>query len=191
MTTRSAVGLSFLSVMMILNLGCNDSSSSAPPPPADPNTNNDNAAITPPPVQAEFVDAKNWDSLNLLANFAKTQIDTAAHFVTTRNACGKDAMGSVTISTWNIIATDVNAAIVLEPLKDENLFCIPFPDSMKMDGTLDVALTGGKKREIYSNRGGQICSTISNPQLSNELLNAINQVVVAADREDCPNGFGH
>jgi len=185
MMNRRRLTLSaILIAMAAFNLSCDSSGNNSAA------AGNGDAA-SPPPQLADFTYAVNWEGVVMQANYAKTKIDTAAHFTTDRNACGKDAYGSLDTTTWNTISKDINAIILTAPLDDKNLFCVPYPDHYKMDGNVSVELGGGKMRDLFSNVGGQICSTIRDPALSNDLLDALNTVVLRADKEDCNRGIGY
>lgn len=133
--------------------------------------------------------ANGWTEIRMIANFADTRLNITGHFNTTRNACGKEEDGALDISVWNTLAADLNTAIGLTPLTDDNEYCVDAPTSKGMDGSVDLILPGGAKRALFDNHGAQICSTISDHHLSDEILAQLNQIVIIADKEACPNGY--
>lgn len=133
--------------------------------------------------------ANGWTEVRMIANFADTRVNITGHFNTTRNACGKEEDGALDISLWNTLATDINAAIALTPLTDDGEYCVDAPTTKGMDGSADLMLPGGVKRALFDNRGAQICSTIPDHHLSDEILAQLNQIVIIADQEACPNGY--
>jgi hypothetical protein len=128
----------------------------------------------------------------MVANQAKTDVDSSAHFDTSRNACGREADGALAAQLWNQLANDVNLILLVPPLPDRTPNCMDIPDGNRMDGTVDV-YNDKVKREVFFYRAGdsQVCSTIQNTQLAMDMLNALTQLVTLADKEDCPNGWGH
>jgi hypothetical protein len=185
---RRLPGLALLIAVAALNLHC-DSSSNTPSP--SQNTNGGSAVI-PPPQLDNFVYAVNWDNVIIDNwNYAKTTVDTAAHFTTDRNACGKDAYGAVDNVTWNTLARDVNSVITTTPLDEKNLFCVPDAYPYRIVGDVTVVdLTNKKTRVLFTFVDSQICSTIRDPGVSNEVLDAINTIVLQADKEDCRRAPG-
>jgi hypothetical protein len=156
-----------------------------------PSINDPDASGTPDAV------AEDWSQLTMLANYAKTTLDTMAHFNTSRNACGKDAYGAIQSSgLWNQLVVSINEAVQSNSRSEES--CSPFNQETDangyykktMDGTVEVKLANGSKRLLFALRGSDICTTIQDPGLSKNLLSALNDLVLIADKEDCPNGWG-
>lgn len=166
----------------------NDLTSQANPPASAPDPD---AAETPDSV------AEGWSQLTMVANYAKTTLDTMAHFNTSRNACGKDAYGAVQSSElWNKMVQNINAAVQSPPRSEA--YCAPANQELDangyykktMDGTVEAKLADGSKRQLFEQRGSDICTTIQDPTLSATLLRNLNELVLLADKEDCPNGWG-
>ena len=181
---------------VILNTGCMAD---------DPSLQNA-AANTPPIPRATptaepdpIIMPEGWTEVTITANSARTRISTGAHFTTTRNACGHEAYGGIEFEEWNKFAKSLNAAVQKESYRNE--YCVALPDPTPegmmppyMDGTVDVKTTEGLTRTIYVLRrdqtGDQICSTIKDAKTSDKMLSAIHKIIAAADKEDCPNGWG-
>ena len=178
----------FFVLLVILGLnspGCSDFSNSfqstddIPPPHRE---------ITLTPVSKNIIYAIGWSDLLINANYAKTTVTVAAHFSTTRNACGKEAYGPIEMDAWNDLATHMNAAIKAGPSRNE--YCVAAPlDGKYMDGTVEVKVNGAT-RTLYEFKDWQICSTIEDHKTSDALLALLNQLIILADKEDCPNGWG-
>jgi hypothetical protein len=137
----------------------------------------------------QVVYAEGWSEALIQANYAKTVIDTTGHFSTTRNACGKDAFGVLSVEDWNLFAKSLNE-ISKEGLSS-NEYCVPAPEDVSrfMDGEVELKLDQGKKT-LYQYKSYEICSNIQNHQVSDQLLQVINKIIAHADQEDCPNGWG-
>ncbi len=182
-----------LLILIFLTLiGCNGGSErtvnpSVPDPVPPHDTGEDNTDLNPTSPQVTY--ASKWTSVTLLANSAKTIIDSLGHFSTNRNACGKDAYGSIALEVWNPLAKNLNLAIEKDP--PYNDYCIPIPETNNkyMDGTVEIKMEQGN-RKLYELRDNQICSTIADPQVSDILFGIINKLIIIADKEDCPNGWG-
>jgi hypothetical protein len=152
--------------------------------------------------------AKGWTQVTINANYAKTLIDNTGHFSTDRNACGEAANGVIDLDQWNTLAGAINGALAALQVpttstapgasshasngssastsSDTPQDCPTQPDGAKMDGTMDVVLDDGTQKSIFENLGpGQVCSSIVDNQLTQNLYNAINLVVVQADQTDC------
>jgi hypothetical protein len=140
------------------------------------------------PTSSNVTYAKDWTDLQIDANFAHTSMDNAGHFTSSRNACGKRADGVISLADWNQIAGALNTAVSKPPLASEQ--CVDITqdfNTFKMDGTAAVTLANGTKRQILEVKGSQ---TIGDPQAATALVTLVNQIVVAADKQDCPNGWG-
>lgn len=140
---------------------------------------------------------EGWTQLIMFANSAKTTIDTMAHFNTNRNACGKDAYGVIRPSDlWNKLIKYTNLAIKNPPRTEE--YCTSTHQELDsngyykkyMDGSVQAVVDGGTKRTLFEQKGSDICTTIDDPLVSNTLFTILNQIVLIADKEDCPNGWG-
>ncbi len=157
-----------------------DSAPQAPPP-----------AAGPPAPTTQLIFADGWTRIELFANYAHTNLDAGAHFDTDRNKCGFDASGALDIKTWNPIATDVNAFLHSTRLSDEK--CRDLPDAQdpnfKFDGTADIILPDGNKIMLFEYRNWAVCSLIQDDALHARLLTAINDLVLAADKEDANCGW--
>ncbi len=153
--------------------------STPPAPPVDELT----------PISPNVVYSTGWGEMTVNANYAKTTITLGAHFATNRNACGKDAYGSIDLELWNALAKNTNLAIQGGTRTEMNCVDPPTETYKFMDGTVEVKLAQGT-RTLYELKNGQICSSIQDKVVSDALLRAINQLIVVADKEDCPNGWG-
>ncbi len=141
--------------------------------------------------------AEGWSQLIMIANYAKTTLDSMAHFNTSRNACGKDAYGAIQSSElWNQMVEYINAAIQAQPRSEA--YCTPNSQELdangyykkSMDGNVEIKLADGSKRQLFETRGSDICTLIQDPALAKGLLSVLNQLVLIADKEDCPHGWG-
>lgn len=156
---------------------------------SDNNNNNGNNDNGLPATSPNVTYATGWSTVTINANYAKTTVNSTAHFSTTRNACGKDAYNVIALDEWNNFSKNVNLAIQQPSLQEE--YCVPAPtDTYKyMDGTTKI-LTDHGERILYEVRDYQICSTIQDHQISDALLSVVNQIILDADKTDCPNGWG-
>lgn len=132
--------------------------------------------------------ADGWTSLQIQANYAKTTVDSFAHWVTNRNACGKDADGALELDLWNRLVTAVNHAVAHPSLAEAR--CQANDAQSKMDGTAEVTLTEGKRILIETRDSSEICTYVNDEAQSKQLIDAINEIVLIADKEDCPFGWG-
>lgn len=154
----------------------------------DPALNDSNQSVDElSPTSAGIVYAEGWDEIQMIANSAKTNVDNNGHFTTSRNACGKESFGALDTENFNKISRNMNLIGKQVLLKTPR--CTPFPEGFKMDGTAEVKMTAGKKL-VFETHGGEICSYASDPKASDELLAGLDAVVKAADKEDCPRGWG-
>lgn len=142
-----------------------------------------------PATSPNVIYATGWSVMIIHANYAKTTIDSGAHLTTDRNACGKDAYAAIALDEWNNFSKNVNLAIQKPPVQDE--YCVSPPtDTYKyMDGSVKITTDHGE-RLLYETVDYQICSTISDHKLSDTLLALINQLILDADKTNCPNGWG-
>ena len=142
------------------------------------------------PTSPNLIYAVGWTDFDMIANFAKTKIDNAGHFTTSRNACGKDAWGAWgdDVKGWNAFVTAANESIKTEPLREDQ--CFAPADNNKMDGNVEIILVTGR-RTVLEARGGQICTNIRDLAVAKAVYAGIDNLVHIADKEDCPNGFGH
>jgi hypothetical protein len=184
----------FLILSLVLTSGCfsddrqQSEAANIPAPPAD-------APSHPDPEPVPIAIAKGWTDVTIIANSAKTRIGTGAHFTTSRNACGHEAYGGIKLEDWNKMTNSLNIAIQKEPLHED--YCVSIPDPTPegrmppyMDGTVDVKTSEGTLRNIFQLKGDQICGNIPDARASDDLLSAVTQIIAAADKEDCPNGWG-
>lgn len=135
----------------------------------------------------DLIFAEGWNEVAITANWAKTRLDHVAHFMTTRNACGRDAGGVITLDPWNRLARGLNAYVKMQPLKEPK--CFPVELRAKMDGTAELITPSGK-RQLIEVKGNEFCSYIPDAQVSREVFEVLDHVVQTADREECPNGWG-
>ncbi|MDR3607428.1 MAG: hypothetical protein P4M08_08610 [Oligoflexia bacterium] len=188
-------GFLTFSLIIVLNLGLNlgltacsggnssvrsGGSATASPPSSNGTTSSAN------------INAKGWSEVIVHANYAKTLLDFTGHFSTDRNACGQDANGAIELANWNAMTDAINQAVTAKqnPSEDQKI-CPTQPDSAKMDGDMEIVLDSGTQMKIFENYGpGQVCSQIADAQLAQRLYDAINQLVVLADKTDCQNGWG-
>ena len=159
--------------------------------PASPPAEEDLPAESP-----NVVYPKDWSQVIINANFAKTIVTTVAHFSTDRNACGKEAYGPIDLEAWNGFTKNLNEAIPqLATQSSASPYCVPAPsDDLKfMNDKVQIKLER-KSITLYEyiidENGEQICSKLKDHELSNRLLTYVNKIIVAADKEDCPNGWG-
>lgn len=154
----------------------------------DPSPYRNSAQEAAPPAPDPTISyAEGWNSLLITANFAKTSADTAGHYSTSRNACGKDADGAMDIAAWNRFAKAMNAALAARALTEPR--CSALQAVSKFDGTAEAQLPNGK-RLLLEVRGMDLCSTVDDAELTRELFEAVSSVVDLADKEECPNGWG-
>lgn len=141
---------------------------------------------TPTPFPTSSL-AEGWKTLTVQAWSAKTILDAFAHFSTTRNACGRDADGVLSLEDWNSISVHLNQAVQKE-LTQEASYCVPTPEAYPyMDDRVEVEIdlpTFRGKKPLYEVKEGQICSTISDHTVSDALLNDINKFIKTADKQD-------
>jgi len=197
MMTRSICYLAtFLVIVSASISGCAAPEEVAPEPQQTP-SGSENLPPTDElnPRSAQVVYPSGWGEIVINANYAKTTVTVGAHFATTRNACGRDAYGGIDLATWNALAQNANLALQSEPNTSEEYCVDPPADALRwMDGTVDIKLPQAngtlKTRTLYEARNGLICSTIRDKTVSDALLGTINQMVLIADKEDCPNGWG-
>jgi hypothetical protein len=144
------------------------------------------------PTSSRVVYPDGWEEITINANWAKTLVNTTAHFTTSRNACGKDAYGAFDLETWNNLSKDLNAMLKMPRLQED--FCVDppeTPDYKFMDGSVELKPDNSNvKQTVFEYKDGRICSRIKDPKLSNKLLNLIQKVIIMADKEDCTNGWG-
>jgi hypothetical protein len=174
-------------------LGCSaqpDPSHSSSPNSATPGLPNDSNDLNP--FSPNNVYPKGWNKVIITANSAKTTVSSAAHFTTTRNACGRDAYGAIDSESWNNLSKSLNVAVTTTLLPEETQPCVDTPDYYPyMDGTVEVELNqANEKKTIYALKNGQICTSIPDPETSKVLLEAIHNIIKTADKEECPNGWG-
>ena len=186
-SSRPAILPALLSLPLLALSACGQSASPAPQAPA-PDSGAAAGAAAPSAVGAE--NAVGWQKISTIANWAKTSVDTTGHFITSRNACGRPADGALALEKWNSLVTSVNTALTLTPLSENK--CVDMPRQSKMDGLAEVQ-TGDResdKRPLIDARGYQLCSKIPDPQLVINIFEGMSAVVEAADKEECPNGWG-
>lgn len=150
-------------------------------------------AITTPsseasPIPAAII-ADGWSQLLIQANWAKIRVDSFAHWTTSRNACGKDADGALNLPLWNRLVSALNHASVTAPLSEPR--CHSHDSQSKMDGTAELTLNQGKRVLLEARDSGEICTTIRDEAESKKLLEAVQEIILIADQEDCPLGWGH
>jgi len=184
-------------LILVFILGCAKSDSTptdavapaAPRPATAHNPTEDGSDLTP--LSPNVIYAIEWNEVDITANSAITQVGIGAHFSTSRNACGREAYGPLKLEVWNNFATQLNAALKAGPRIVD--FCVAIPDDdiyfQRTGLTVDVKTDHGVK-PLYELRDGQICSKIKSATISNALLKAIRDVIIAADKEECPNGWG-
>ena len=186
MPIRAAILSPLLSIPLLALSGCGPSAAPTQPAPA-PDSGSAGAAAPGPPAAESAV---GWQKTSTIANWAKTSVDNTGHFVTSRNACGRPADGALALEKWNSLVMAVNTALTLTPLSESK--CVDIPRQSKMDG-LAEAQVGDRdtdKRQLIDARGYQLCSKIPDPQLVISIFKGMSAVVEAADKEECPNGWG-
>lgn len=148
-------------------------------------------AASADPQGGSLTQPAGWYKIALQANSAKTLMDNAGHFTTDRNACGRSAAGALSLDTWNRLAQSVNraAAELVKPSALREPGCVTIENPGKMDGTAELFLDGSKKI-LLQMRGYDACTSIPDPALAREVYKAIELLVLAADKEDCPYGWG-
>jgi hypothetical protein len=145
------------------------------------------APSTSPSPSSTAIYAEGWNTVVIVANYAKTKVDRIGHWMTSRNACGKEADGALDLAFWNQLAHAINKGIALEPMSAPR--CTPLPANTKMDGTADVFMDHGV-RTLVEVKDSEICTTIKDEKTANDLIEAISHIVEIADKEDCPGGWG-
>lgn len=183
---RPAIPPSLLSLSLLTLCACGHPASQSPKTTVpDPSAASGTTPIAP---GAEV--AVGWQKISTIANWARTSLDTTGHFMTGRNACGRPADGVLSLDKWNQLVTAVNTALTLQPLAENK--CVDMPRQSKMDGLAEVQIGAREtdKRALIDARGYQLCSTIPDPQLVMNIFEGMTAVVEAADKEECPNGWG-
>lgn len=147
------------------------------------------------PYSNEVTYARKWSEIILHANFAKTIITLGAHLSTSRNACGRDAYGAIPLEEWNTLAQAANSAVD-SPLGPETCF----EEAQELDqngyikkhvdGSVQIKLENQQTLDLFYAQEGQICTHLKDRTLAQHLLHQLDQEVIRADREDCPNGWG-
>jgi cell division septation protein DedD len=84
--------------------------------------------------------AQGWQMIDMIADQAETKLDSLGHFDTSRNACGHEAYGILSLDLWNNIVTESNLALSVPALSADHLNCFDIPDGNRMDGTVDFIL---------------------------------------------------
>lgn len=151
----------------------------------------ENARSGTAPQSPAMIEPTGWYKISLQANSAKTMMDNAGHFTTDRNACGRSAAGALHLDSWNKLAPAVNkaAAELLKPTALREPTCVTIDNPGKLDGTAELFLNGSK-RILVQMRGYDACTLIPDPNLAREVYRAVDLLVLAADKEDCPFGWG-
>ena len=164
------------------------------PPSQQPGTT---APVTPPsPVPSasptSHIGAAGWREVEIQANWAKTKIDFTGHFTTDRNACGRDAMGVMTLEFWNGFTPKVNAALK-DPVSTEKL-CIETPQHYKIwqySDSVIIRMDDGSSKKLFEiDRSQEICTYFTNRAVLMGFLDALNDAVVLSDKEDADCGWG-
>jgi hypothetical protein len=179
--------LSYIAMLFAVGCGSQPSQPAQPTPDAnDPAPVNDQRNGPPAPPEATV--AKGWSELIINANSAKTTVSPFGHFATTRNACGKDAFGVVVLADWNSLAKNLNLAVEGTPAPQE--YCVAIPESYPyMNDSVQVKLER-ETRTLYELKNGQICSNIQDHATADALLADVQKMILVADKEECPNGWG-
>jgi hypothetical protein len=185
---RNWGGLWFITLTSIMVYSCSSNTSSVP-------ASSSGSQQTPAAANA-ITYADGWSEVSLQANYAKTFIDSTGHYMTDRNACGQAANGAIDLAIWNKLVVAINSAIKA-PLaapptgsgsapSSSPQNCPVEGDNSKMDGTMSVTLESGKQMTIFENLGpGEVCTSIADHQIAQNLYDAINVIVVLADQTDC------
>ncbi|MGZ3697100.1 MAG: hypothetical protein ACXWPM_03205 [Bdellovibrionota bacterium] len=136
--------------------------------------------------------ADGWDSLVINANLAKTVIDGHAHWSSNHNCAQRPVFGAYAPATWNKIAKNMNSAVKggVAPTP----YCVEAPNTTRSlyGGTADVMIYGTTagspttKRTIFEYKDGKVCSTIVDHAVADDLYSVINDLILMADKEDCP-----
>lgn len=142
------------------------------------------------PYSEKDVYAQGWEGVVIDAYWAKTTVTPSAHFITNRNACGKDAYGAIDLETWNHFAANLNQIIAMNPSETETCVDPPTEAVKFMNGTVEVNLENKRKKILFEFKDWQICHKIKDLKVATETLNLVNQLIITADKEDCPNGWG-
>jgi hypothetical protein len=155
------------------------------PAPNDTRPQDDNGTGEQP--GESMVVASGWNELKSKSWGTTVTISKMGHFDSSWTPCLKSASGALENRDWQVIATHVNAILLTPPLSDDKKYCIPFtPEKWGFDDNLEVLQANGK-RTLLDYRGGEVCTTIASRQQAQELLGAINNVMIQAAHEDCPN----
>jgi len=193
--TTSFLLLTSIALAMIFS-SCGGASDSSP---VNPPIDQSGPQATPEeelhPLSKKVIYAYGWESATIRANSARTKVTIAAHFETDRNACGKDAYGPLDLQTWNDFAQSMNQAIVslfTQPQTAPTEYCTPSPQDYSekfIDESLSVKTIQGDLF-LFENKEGELCTRIADKAIADQLTKATIKIIVAADREDCPNGWG-
>jgi hypothetical protein len=84
--------------------------------------------------------AQGWQLIDMIADQAETKLDSLGHFDTSRNACGHEAYGILSLDLWNNIVDESNQALAAQALSEDHLNCFDIPEGNRMDGTVDFIL---------------------------------------------------
>jgi len=134
----------------------------------------------------ESVFASGWAEIDIISSGAKVVIDQMAHWTTSRNACWKEDDGAMTLADWNTLAGEMNQAMQLPPLRSENCWSPDMPD-WALDGVADVKISKTATRSLFDVRGGEVCTTISDPEVASAILKTIDKTLLAAAYQSCPH----
>lgn len=126
---------------------------------------------------------------------AKVTVSVMAHYLTTRNACNREAYGALSLEDWNQFADAINSVTQGPPPGKKRCISVPSPMVDTIDETMDIVLSDeGAKRlnkpksirlfEFDAEEWG-ICTTIPDPALSDRLLALAKRVMLVAHTEDC------
>jgi hypothetical protein len=170
--------------MNIQSKGNNSTNQHSEVPPADP----DSEGL--PQTSDAVVDPSGWSEVIIDANSARTKLDFLGHFKTSRNACGKEAYGVMELEDWNALATQSNLAIQSGLSQSESCIDVQDYTSKFMDGLVTYKLTSGETKTLFTYRDSQICSNLQDKEISAKLLQLIEKLILLADKQECPNGWG-
>lgn len=160
------------------------------------------------PISPDLVYAKGWTSLEIDARGSnlgpgKQSVDSAGHYHTTSNQCGKPGSGVFDVKTWNTFAATVNRAFLTPELVPARCWDSPNGSKFYNKGIAEIIIPRDAepgsatppppiRRRIYEYKAGQICTTLDDAELAESLMNQLETVLNLTDLADaasqCP-GF--
>ncbi|MGK5086235.1 hypothetical protein WDW86_01650 [Bdellovibrionota bacterium FG-2] len=154
----------------------------SPSPTPSPSPSPSPSALPSPVI--ELVYSKGWKQIIMMANYAKTTVDSLGHFATSRTACGLEEYGALELTFWNEFATKMNLLATAEWGTTEQCYEPPHTARASMDGTVEVQFSNELKM-VFETKGYEACSFLKDNTLAKDLLLLFNQIVLISDKEGC------